>query len=153
MRNSLIAILMALALVVNAQDKGAVIDKIIAKVDDKMVLKSDLEAAYLQYLSSGQPTNSNTKCGLLESLVVNKLLVAKAEIDSVIVTEIEVEQNLNQRVQMILSRFGGDPAALESYYEKSMDQIQDEIRADVREQLIVQRMQGTITADLSVTPA
>ena len=144
---------MALALVVNAQDKGAVIDKIIAKVDDKMVLKSDLEAAYLQYLSSGQPTNSNTKCGLLESLVVNKLLVAKAEIDSVIVTEIEVEQNLNQRVQMILSRFGGDPAALESYYEKSMDQIQDEIRADVREQLIVQRMQGTITADLSVTPA
>ncbi len=144
---------MALAPVVNAQDKGVVIDKIIAKVDDKMVLKSDLEAAYLQYLSSGQPTNTNTKCGLLESLVVNKLLVAKAEIDSVIVTEIEVEQNLNQRVQMILSRFGGDPAALESYYGKSMDQIQDEIRADVREQLIVQRMQGTITADLSVTPA
>ena len=137
----------------SAQNKGAVIDKIIAKVDDKIVLKSDLESAYLQFLSSGQPANSDSKCGILESLVVNKLLVAKAEIDSVIVTEIEVEQNLNQRMQMILSQVGGDPAALESYYGKTMEQIQDDIRDNVREQLIVQRMQSTITSDLSVTPA
>ncbi len=138
---------------INAQDKGTVIDKIIAKVDDKIILKSDLETAYLQMLASGQRVTTESKCGILESLVVNKLLVAKAEIDSVLVTEIEVEQNLDQRMQMILQQVGGDQAALENYYNKSLAQIQDEIRESVREQLVVQRMQSTITADLSVTPA
>jgi len=136
-----------------AQDKGTVIDKIIAKVDDKIVLKSDLENAYLQMLASGQRVTTESKCGILESLVVNKLLVAKAEIDSILVTEIEVEQNLDQRMQMILGQVGGDQAALESYYNKSLAQIQDEVRESVREQLVVQRMQSSITADLSVTPA
>lgn len=149
--------LFCLALTLNShaqdEDKGVVIDKIIAKVDDKIILKSELESAYLQFLASGQMNTGNSKCGIFESLIVNKLMVAKAEIDSVIVTEIEVEQNLNQRMQMILSQVGGDQAALEEYYGKSLDQIQNEVRDNVREQLIVQRMQSTITEGLSVSPA
>ena len=135
------------------QDQGVVIDRIIAKVDDKIILQSELEEAYLQFLSSGQVTAGSSKCGIFESLIVNKLLVAKAEIDSVVVLDAEVDNNLDQRMQMILSQVGGNEQALENYYGKSLSDIQNELRESVKEQLIVQRMQGTITSEISVTPA
>ena len=138
---------------INAQDEGVVVDRIIAKVDDKIILQSELEEAYLQFLSGGQIPEGSSKCGVFESLVVNKLLVAKAEIDSVIVMEVEVDQNLDQRMQMIISQVGGNEEALESYYGKTLVEIRGEIRESVKEQLIVQRMQTTITSDLDVTPA
>jgi len=135
------------------QDKGVVVDRIIAKVDDKIILQSELELAYLQFLSSGQVNPGTSKCNIFESLVVNKLLVAKAEIDSVLVLDPEVDQNLDQRMQMILSQVGGDEQALESYYGKSLESIRNELRESVKEQLVIQRMQNTITSAISVTPA
>ena len=54
---------------------GVVIDKIIAKVDDYIVLKSDLERSYLDYLSQGQARNEQAKCNILQSLVVSSALV------------------------------------------------------------------------------
>jgi len=136
-----------------AQENGVVVDRIIAKVDDKIILQSELEQAYLQFLSSGQVNSGTSKCNIFESLIVNKLMVAKAEIDSVLVLDIEVDQNLDQRMQMILSQVGGNEQALESYYGKSLVDIRNELRESVKEQLIIQRMQGTITSDIDVTPA
>jgi len=149
----LVIILLGTAAVkVHAQD-GVVVDKIIAKVDDKIILKSELEEAYLQFLSSGQLEQGSSKCGIFETLVVNKLLVAKAEIDSVLVLDAEVDQNLDQRMNMIISQVGGNEEALENYYGKSLIEIRSDIRESVKEQLIVQRMQNTITSELDVTPA
>ncbi len=58
----------------------------IAKVDDYIVLKSELDRAYLEFLSRGELSQGNAKCQILESLVINKMMVAKAEIDSVLRT-------------------------------------------------------------------
>jgi len=137
----------------SAQDKeGVVIDEIIAKVDNYIVLKSDLETAYLNYLSSGNQAMPDAKCRILGQLVSQKLMVAKAEIDSVIVSEPEVDSNLEQRMQVILSQYGGSADQLEEYYGKTLDEIKADIRDDIKQQLIVQRMQETITADIRVTP-
>jgi peptidyl-prolyl cis-trans isomerase SurA len=149
----LVLILPTLGISAQGQDQGVVIDRIIAKVDDKIILQSELEEAYLQFLSSGQVTAGSSKCGIFESLVVNKLMVAKAEIDSVVVLDVEVDNNLDQRMQMILSQVGGNEQALENYYGKSLTDIRDELRESVKEQLVVQRMQSTITSEISVTPA
>src|SRR5579862_2363176 len=75
------------------EDKSFVLDKIIVKVDNYIVLKSELEAAYQSYLTEGNPGSDEAKCALLNRLIMNKLMVAKAEIDSVIVTDLEVDQN------------------------------------------------------------
>ena len=62
-----------------------VLDKIIAKVDNYYLLKSELETQMAQYAQSGQ--QAPPKCQLLESLVVGKLMLAKSDIDSVTVEE------------------------------------------------------------------
>lgn len=137
----------------HAQEAGVKIDEIIAKVDNYIVLKSDLERAYLNYLSSGNPATPDARCRILAQLISGKLMVAKAEIDSVIVTDLEVDNNLDRRMQLILSQYGGSEEQLEEYYGKSVEEIQNDIRDDIKEQLVVQRMQETIIADVKVTPA
>jgi hypothetical protein len=132
--------------------KGQMIDKIIAKVDDYIVLRSDLDKAYLEYVSSGQEGGEEVKCGIFESLVISKLLVAKAEIDSVLVLDEEVQMNLDQRFQIILSQIGSEER-LEEYYGKSVEDFKDELFDDIHEQLISDKMQRTITEDVSVTPS
>ncbi|MTI21602.1 peptidylprolyl isomerase, partial [Fulvivirga sp. RKSG066] len=117
-----------------------------------IVLKSDLESTYINYLSSGNPATPDAKCRILGQLISQKLMVAKAEIDSVIVTDIEVESSLDSRMQAIISQSGGSQEQLEEYYGKTLDEIKADIRDDIKQQLIVQRMQATITEDIKVTP-
>src|ERR1043166_3085720 len=127
------------------EDKSFILDKIIVKVDNHIVLKSELEAAYQGYLTEGNPASDEAKCGLLNRLIMNKLMVAKAEIDSVIVTDIEVDQNTTQRMSMIMQNYGNSPEELEKQFGKSMDQIKIELRDQVREQLLSREMTERIT--------
>ncbi len=129
-----------------------VIDKIIAKVDDYIILKSDLEKSYLEYLSRGEFNQGNMRCQILENLVVNKMLVAKAEIDSVIVSDAEVQSNLRRRMDYMVSQIGSEEE-IEKFYGKSLRQIEVELFDDIKEQLTVQTMQQEIIADLKVTPS
>lgn len=134
------------------ETEGVVIDKIIAKVDDYIVLKSELERSYLDFLSRGQSRGSNAKCEILRQLVENKMLVAQAEIDSVIVLDLEVSNNLDRRMAMMAQQFGGEEE-ISKAYGKSIEQIRSEIFDNIKEQLTIQRMQSELTADLKVTPS
>src|SRR5690242_20359336 len=88
------------------EDNSFVLDKIIVKVDNYIVLKSELEAAYQNYLTEGNVASEEARCGLLNRLIMNKLMVAKAEIDSVTVTDLEVDQNTSNRMSIIMQNYG-----------------------------------------------
>jgi peptidyl-prolyl cis-trans isomerase SurA len=135
------------------ENAGFVVDEIIAKVDNHIVLKSDLDKYYQDYLTNGGSPSQQTKCELLAVLIRNKLMMAKAEIDSVLVLDIEVDQNTQRRMDMILAQSGRTPDELETIYGKPLEQIKLELRDQVREQLIVNKMEGTITEGIAVTPA
>jgi peptidyl-prolyl cis-trans isomerase SurA len=147
----IVSLLLSLVSIGQGQE-GVVIDKIIAKVDDYIVLKSDLEMAYLDYLSRGRYRSDEARCKLLESLIVNKMLISQAVKDSVIVSPTEVFFALDRRMQMIIQQLGS-AEELEKAYGKSMEQIREELFEVINEQLIVQKMQDELTSDLKVTPA
>ncbi|MEP2277614.1 MAG: peptidylprolyl isomerase [Reichenbachiella sp.] len=151
---TLIGLLMSSIGTVQAQsdEKGVVIDRIIAKVDDYIVLKSELDRAYLEFLSRGELSQGNAKCQILESLVINKMMVAKAEIDSIYVLDVEVESNLDRRMSYFIQQIGSEEK-LEEIYNKSIEEFKAELFDQIKEQMIVQKMQGTIGEDVSVTPA
>lgn len=150
---SLLAVGLGLPFKSGAQDTGFVVDKIVAKIDNYIVLKSELDLAYQAYLAEGNANSTEARCQLFNQLILNKLMVAKAEIDSVIVTDAEVDGNTEQRMAMILQNSGNSPEQLERAYGKSLDQIKLELREQVREQLIAREMTSRITKDITVTPA
>lgn len=137
----------------NPSVTGFVADKIIAKVDNYIVLRSELEMAYQNYLSEGNHPYPEARCQLLNSLVMNKLIVAKAEIDSVTVTDSDVDANTTHRMNIIMQSSGNSPEQLERYYGKSMDQIRLELRDQIREQLLAKEMTDKITKGIKVMPS
>jgi peptidyl-prolyl cis-trans isomerase SurA len=150
----LTAALFLFSLVAVAQEtQGFLVDKIIAKVDNYIVQKSELDKAYLDYVANGGQAGDNSRCQFLGLLIRNKLMMAKAEIDSVVVADSEVDDNTDRRMSMILSQYGGSAEELEAKFDKSFEQIKAELRDQIREQLIVGEMERTITKDLTVTPA
>jgi peptidyl-prolyl cis-trans isomerase SurA len=138
-----------------AQDTSQrfVVDKIIAKVDNYIVLKSDLAHTYQSYITEGNPPSEKVKCEMLNRLVINKLLVAKAEIDSVFVTDVEVDQSTEQRMSILLQNAGNSQEELEKAFNKTFTEIKIEIRETIREQLLAREMTNRITKDISVTPS
>ncbi|HET8859472.1 peptidylprolyl isomerase [Marivirga sp.] len=152
------SLLVSLALMImpyfasSQSEEAKVADKIIAKVDNYIVLESDLAFAYRDYLSSGQVVEgSEARCEVLENLIVNKLLLAKAEIDSVTVGEAQVDAQLDNRMKIMVQQIGSEEK-IEEYYGKSIDEFKVEIRDDIKQQLIIGEMQRTITAGIEVTP-
>jgi peptidyl-prolyl cis-trans isomerase SurA len=131
------------------QGQGISLNKIIAKVDNYYVLRSDLEEAYQSYV--GQNQTPPQKCQLLESLVINKMMLAKAEIDSVVVDDKIVDSELDSRMQYMAQQFGSEKNIVEAY-GKSLEMLKSELRQQVKDQKIVQKMQQKITSDVKVTP-
>ncbi|MBT1700320.1 peptidylprolyl isomerase [Fulvivirgaceae bacterium PWU4] len=139
-----------------AQDEnenGFVVDEVISKVDNHIVLRSDLDRAYQDYLTQGGSQSQEAKCQYLAMLIRNKLMMAKAEIDSVMVLDAEVDANTQRRMELILAQSGRTANELEEIYGKPLEQIRTELRDQIREQMIVGKMEGTITEGLTVTPA
>jgi peptidyl-prolyl cis-trans isomerase SurA len=135
-----------------AQSGEVILDKVIAKVDNQILLKSEYDVMYLQSLQSNNKLDTkSTPCKVLEELLTNKLLLAKAEIDSVYVEDKQVDVALEQRMSYFITQIGSKEK-LEAYYNKSVNQLKSELRKQVKEQLIVQKMQSTITDKIKITP-
>ncbi len=131
-----------------AQEK-VVLDKIVAKIDNYIVLRSDVEKFYLNLVYQNELNGMDeqtAKCKILEQLVVEKMMLAKADIDSIVVEPKQVENQLDGRMRYLLAQFGGDEKKLEEIYGKTADDIKDELRGDIHNQLVVQKMQTEITA-------
>lgn len=135
------------------ENEGFVVDKIIAKVDNYIVIKSELERAYQDYITNGGSPSQQSRCQYLAMLVRNKLMLAKAEIDSVTVLDAEVDLNTQNRMDMILSQSGRTENELEILYGKTMEQVRLELRDQIREQMIVSKMEEEMTKGIVVTPS
>jgi peptidyl-prolyl cis-trans isomerase SurA len=127
-----------------------VLDRIIVKVDNYFILKSEVENQYQQYITSGQ-ANTPNRCQILEGLVVNKLMLAKAEIDSVIVEDKRIEAELNSRMEQMEGQYGSAKNIVEAY-GKSISTLKEDLRSSLKEQLTGRKMQDKITDDVKITP-
>lgn len=128
-----------------------VIDKVAAVVGGNIVLQSDIEMQYAQYLSEGNRPDPNIRCLMLEQLLTNKLLTQQAVIDSIEVSEDEVDDNINNRLRYMTRQAGGQEQ-LEKFLNRSLLQYKEEMRPAVKEQLVAQKMQAKITEKVGVTP-
>src|SRR5579862_3262159 len=128
-----------------------VLDKIAAVVGSSIILQSDIELQYANYLASGNPPDQSIKCIILRNQMTQKLLAQQAVIDSVSVKDDEVDNELDRRMRGMIARAGGQER-LEQFLGKSVIQYKDEIRDDIKETMVAQRMRSKITEKVSATP-
>ena len=112
----LVLVLLTSNLSLSAQE-GTVIDGIIAVVGDKIILKSELENQLVSLKSQGIIIDNESKCQIIEELLYQKLLLHHAVIDSVSVTDAQVDGEMNRRLNYFISQIGSEKK-LEQYYKK-----------------------------------
>ena len=138
-------------LILSAQAQTQLIDKIVAQVGDKIVLLSDVEAQRQQMLSQGMEEDDDLKCSVLQELIFQKMMLTQAETDSINVTEPQVEQELNKKVKYFVQQIGS-VEKLENYLGKTINQIKEEYREKIKEQMLVQQIQQKIAGEVKVSP-
>lgn len=152
MRKYLLLFTLLLQIGYLAAQKNAV-DKIIAVVGEEIILKSDIENEFLQEQSRGIiSSSSNYKAEILENLLMQKLLLAQAKVDSIAVTENEVESEVSSRVEYMIADIGSQER-LEGFFGKSLEEIKNDMRTPMREQLVANRMQQHIVEKIRITPS
>ena len=126
-----------------------VIDEVVWVVGDEAILRSDIEKRRLEY---GSQVKGNPYCVIPEQLAIQKLFLHQAVIDSVNVTDEEVNQyvenDLNEKVLM-----AGSKEKLEEYMKMPMVQIREELFDMYKSELTAMRMREQLTEEVKVTPA
>ncbi len=136
---------------IQAQDK--VVDQITAVVGKNIILKSDIEGMYLQNQAQGMTSEGDMKCEILENLLVEKLLLAEAELDTTItVSDSQLNQSLEQRIQYFISHLGSEKE-VEAYFKKSIVELKSDMQEVIKNQQMTQQMQAKIVDKVTVTPA
>lgn len=148
-------LILLLISILNNYAQPYTVDGIIAIVGKEIIMKSDIEKAYAEYATQYAVTDDaeEMKCVIFEKKIIEKLMVHQADLDSVVITDQQVEDQLNARISYLLQQIGGDIKIIEDYYQKSMDEIKKEMRVMMRDQMIMDEIQRGLTENVTITPS
>lgn len=133
--------------------KNGLIDKSVAIVGNDVVLLSDIEEEVRMMQAGGYAVDNNTRCQILENIVSSKLFLTQARLDSLTVTDEQVREQVNARLEDIMNRLGGEKQT-EEYFKKPIYRIKADWTEMFREQLLIQQMQQKVVQDIpKMTPA
>lgn len=129
-------------------DNG-LIDKTIAVVGGDAIMLSELETEVQMMVMNGY---TPTRCEVLENMLVAKLFINQAKIDSLTANPSDIERQLNSSMLDLVSRFGGQDE-LEKYFGKNIYRIRAEYKERIEENTLMQLMQQEVYSKVSeLTP-
>ncbi len=134
-----------------AQQTGdtIIVDRVVAVVGNKPILESSIESQYLQAKARNLNT---TKCNIYEEMLYQKLLVAQADIDSITVSDKEVEEEIQDRLEQFINQMGGIDK-MEENFNKPIGEIKADLRDVTEDQLLAARERNEIVKDVKVSPS
>lgn len=125
------------------------IDKIVAYIGDQIILKSDIENTKIQGLQDNSKVISD--CEILDLLIMQKLLLNQAELDSIKISDAQVDAEMENRLRIIENQIGSKQK-LEEFYGKTTTQIKIEMKQAIKNKLLSEEMQRNITSSIQVSP-
>ena len=128
-----------------------IIDEVIWVVGDEAILKSDVETARMQALQEGVHWEGDPDCRIPEQLAVQKLFLNQADIDSIEVSEADIMQQVEDRINYWIQA-SGSREKLEEYKKQSISQMRNELREVLGDMMRVQEMRKHLVKDVNVLP-
>ncbi len=128
------------------------VDGVLVVVGNKVILRSELEENKMQMeMDMRDKDPKSIECMVLEQLIINKLLLHQAELDSLPVSNEEIEYTIDNRLRYYRSKIGSTEQ-LEKYLGKSIALWKEEIRPLMREELMINAMRNNILRDVKISP-
>ncbi len=149
---SIIGVFLICSIPARGQDT-IILDKIIVKMGGEVIFHSDVEEQMSMMRERKGNPGSAERCIILESLMAQAMLVHYAKIDSVEVTDEEVEAEIDQRMNQILAMMNNDRKMFQEVYNQTVNEMREQVRDDMRRKLLADRMQQQIINSVEVTPS
>lgn len=128
------------------------IDKTVAVIGDEMIAISDLESEVRIMMAQGYASDRNVRCEILEQMMISKLFLMQARLDSLSVNNDMVDASLQERLDNVRSSLGGDEN-VENYFKKPLYKLRDEWRKALMDQSLIQQMQSNVASSIpDLTP-
>lgn len=129
------------------------VESVAAIVGDEVIYLSDIEGSVADAKRGGaRESVDELRCIVFQQLLIQKLFLDQARIDSIIITDSEVEGELNARLNDNI-RTAGSEEALVSYFKKSMTEIRQDVRKVLLEQATISSVQRDLAKNIKVTPS
>jgi peptidyl-prolyl cis-trans isomerase SurA len=154
MKNILLCcIAVFLAISASFAQPRSILDKVVAAVGSELVLLSDIEEqhAYLEAQRGVLPPDA--RCAILDNLMLSKLMLNQGKLDSVEVSDIEVEAEISARIDRILGYMNNDVNSFEDYYGQTISEVREQMREDQKNQILTQRVQNEVQSKITITPS
>ena len=129
-----------------AQKYEGVIDKSVALVGNDIVMLSEIESEAQMMRARGLTVDKTARCEILENMLVSKLFLTQAKLDSLTVNDAQVSASLDQRVNEIMSTLGGEQK-MEEYFGKPVYKLRQEWRQTLNDQSLIQEMQRNVASN------
>ena len=153
MKKIFLLFILAFSVIQLSSAQRELMDKVVAKVGDEYLLLSEVEEQFSAAKEQKPGMPDNYRCMVLDQMLVNKLLLNQAKIDSIYPKDEEVETQLNARFEKILDYMGNSTEQFIAYYGQTPQQLKEQMREDMRDQIMSDKMRGSIMANATVTPA
>ncbi|MFA5713217.1 MAG: peptidylprolyl isomerase [Bacteroidales bacterium] len=133
-------------------EKG-LIDKTVVLIGNDMIQLSAIESEVQMMLLQGFPPDKDLRCNILEQMLIQKLLLTQARLDSLEISPDNVESELESRLADIMTRLGGEKEVTE-YFKKPIYRLKEEWRETLSEQFLTQEMRSKVAQGApQVTPS
>ena len=148
----ILAVLLMGGLQLMAQEAENIIDEIIWVVGDEAILRSEVENERKRMLYQGEKIDGDPYGVIPEQMAIQKLFINQAIIDSIEVSDDQVEAQVDAQMNMFIAQIGSKEK-LEEYLEKPISQLRSEWRTGIRNNSIMQQMQQKLVEDVTITPS
>ena len=134
--------------------QSQVIDKIVAVVGNNIIMQSDIEDQYMQFRLQGgiKGSASSIRCEILEDMLFRKLMLNQAELDSITVTDEQIDSEVDRYIRYYISQIGSQEK-LEKYYDKDIKEIKNDLREMLKEKQLMEEVQRKIVEGVNATPS
>ncbi|MCL9806110.1 peptidylprolyl isomerase [Flavobacterium amniphilum] len=149
--NVIIATLL-MAFGASAQEKKTKVDGVIGVVGDYIILDSDIDKTYLELKQQGVETNDISRCQMLGKMLEDKLYAHQAIQDSIIVTDTEVNQKLDEQYAYMVEQLGSTEKVVQYFKKSSEEDLKTELFEIIKTNKLTAEMQRKIVDGVTITP-
>jgi len=146
------SLLLAVFFIQNTTAQKIKIDAVGVVVGKNIVLDSDIEKFKLELENNSEGKIKISDCEMLEQLMLQKLLAHHAVVDSIVVSDAEVNSQVERNIQFFSQEYGSVEKVVEAYGFNDIEDLKTELFGIEKENSLIQKEQGQITENIDVTP-
>ena len=138
--------------VISAQNSKTKVDGVASVIGDYLILETDIDRSLIELKSQNVDTKEITRCQLLGKLMEDKLYVSQAIQDSIKISDEEIRDGVNRRIDFLVEQIGDIQKVVKFYNKEDEQSLRDELFNILRQNELSSKMKAKIVENIEVTP-